>query len=143
MHTPEQGSVLAAVESRSQRWLALIVFVAGAVGFVLGVVLVDGDVGQPPAIDIAREVGLALPIEQQPAFDDGMITRPEVEDAIERLTACAEEQGVTGFAAALADEGTDFQMEYLGGSRSAVELCRLKHFEATYMVWSQQERLSN
>jgi hypothetical protein len=105
--------------------------------------MTDGDIGQPPAIDMAREVGLALPIEQQPAFADGVITKPEVEEAIERLTECAEAEGVTGFLAGLADEGTDFHMEYSSGNRDAVELCRLKHFQATYTVWSQQERLNN
>lgn len=123
--------------------MAFLVVLAGLVGFFLGVVLADGDVGQPPAIDMAREAGLALPIEQQPAFVDGVITRPEVEEAIERLTTCAEAAGVTGFVAAVSDEGTDFHMEHSGGNRNAVELCRLKHFQATYTVWSQQERLDN
>jgi hypothetical protein len=144
MNSPEKGSVLAEAESRSQRWwVALVVLVVGGVGFVLGLLLADSNAGQPPAIDIAREVGLALPIEQQSAFADGVITRPEVEDAIERLTACAEEGGVTGFVASLADEGTGFHLEHLGEMRNVVELCRLKHFEATYMVWAHQERVSN
>lgn len=144
MNSPEEGSVLAEVETRSKRWwLALIVLVAGGVGFMLGLLVADRNVGQPPAIDIAREVGLALPIEQQPAFADGVITRPEVESAIERLTACAEEGGVTGFVASLADDGTDFHLEHSGEMRNVVELCRLKHFEATYMVWTHQERVSN
>lgn len=136
--------ISAAVESRSQ-WLSLAVTALAAfgVGLLVGLALADGDVGQPPAIEMAREVGLALPIAQQPAFSDGVITRAEVEAAMERLTDCAESQGVTGFAADLADEGTDFHMEYSTGSQSAVELCRLQQFEATYTIWSQQERLNN
>jgi hypothetical protein len=144
--SPEQGSVQAEVRLRSQRpWrMALVALAAGGIGFLLGSVMPDGVVGQPPAIDMAREFGLALPIEQQPAFADGVVTRPEVEDAIGRLTACAQAEGVTGFLAALADEGTDFHMEYSSsGYGNAVELCQLKHFQATYTVWSQQELLNN
>jgi len=138
-HSDHQ-SILAA--SRRPLWLplALTALVAFGIGLLVGLSLADGDIGQPPAIEMARKVGLALPIAQQPAFADGVITRAEVEDAIERLTDCAGSQGVTGFAAALAAEGTDFHLEYLDGSRVAVELCRLEHFEATYTVWSQQER---
>lgn len=119
--------------------LAVTALVSSGVGLVVGMALADGDVGQPPAIEMAREIGLALPVAQQPAFADGVITLAEAEGALERLTDCAESQGVTGFAADLADEGTDFEMEYLGGG-NAVELCRSEHFEATYRVWSQQER---
>lgn len=121
--------------------LGLTALLAFSVGLLVGLSLADGDVGQSPAIEMAREVGLALPIAQQPAFADGVITRAEAEDALERLTGCVESQGVTGFAAALAGEGTDFSMEWRDGSMGgAVELCRLEHFEATYRVWSQQER---
>lgn len=127
--------------SRSQ-WLslALTALVAFGVGLLVGLSLAGRHVGQPPAIEMAREVGLALPIQQQPAFADGAISRAEIEGAIERLAGCVEARGVTGFTAALVDEGTGFHMESLGGSQIAVELCRLEHFEATYTVWSQQER---
>lgn len=140
----DDRSVSAAVPNRSQ-WLslALTALAALGVGFVVGLSLADGDVGQPPAIEMAREAGLALPIVQQPAFADGVITRAEVEAAIQRLSDCAESRGVTGFTTDLAGEGTDFQMEYLTGSQNTVELCRLQHFEATYTVWSRQEQSNN
>ncbi|HEX6300269.1 MAG TPA: hypothetical protein VF148_07380 [Acidimicrobiia bacterium] len=50
---------------------------------------------------------------------------------------------MTGFAADLADAGIDFHMEYPTVSQGAVEVFRLQQFEATYTVWSQQERSNN
>jgi hypothetical protein len=111
--------------------------VAFGLGAVVGGTRSD-DVGSPPAIDLAREVGLALPLDQQPAFSDGEITRAEVERAMERLTACVEAGDVSGFRIELAEDGS-FSSEWSSGDANTVEMCRLRHFEATYLVWQRQE----
>jgi len=124
-----------------RRWIAAL-GVTAVVAFGLGVV-VGGtrgdDVGSPPAIDLAREVGLALPLDQQPAFSDGEITRAEVERAMERLTACVEAGGVGGFRIELAEDG-NYSSEWSTSDANTVEMCRRQQFEATYLVWQRQER---
>ncbi len=123
-----------------RRWGAALI-VTALVSFGLGVVvggLPGGvDVGSPPAIDIARHHGWALPVDQQPAFADGEITRGEVESAIERLTACADAAGVVGFRMVLDEEG-NYNSEWLDDPRDAVGLCRRQQFDATYNVFRVQ-----
>lgn len=123
------------------RWWIVAGVVAAAVflglGFALGARFGDG-VGSSPAIDIARESGFALPLDQQPAFTDGEITREELEAAGERLTVCVESAGVTGWTLTLRDDG--FSSSYLSDDGWMVERCRIQHFNATQFVWQVQNR---
>ena len=121
--------------------VAAIVSVA-VIGFGLGIfaglALADDPVGQSPAIDLARDLGLALTVEQQPAFADGVITEDEVGEAGDRFEACVEAEEVAGFqfdfrgqdgwSTSYSDTG-DFQ---------AVEECKIRHLKASYNVWRLQ-----
>lgn len=110
------------------------------VAFTLGVVtatVTRNDVGRAPAIDVARDLGVALPVEQQPAFTDGKITTDEVKQATERLGSCAAAAGVTGFKIELT--GDSYTAEWsLDADTQTVEACQRRHFDATYQVWLAQ-----
>lgn len=117
-------------------WVGIVAF---GLGFVVGSSQ-GGDVGSPPAIDLAREVGLALPLDQQPAFADGEITRDEVEIALQRLIACADAENVGGFLAELNEDG-DYSFEWSSSDDGgAVQMCQLQQFDATFHIWQRQER---
>lgn len=108
--------------------------VSTAFGYAIGSTGGNGAEGRSPAIDVARDMGLALPLDQRPAFADGVITRDDVEEAIERLVDCVEAAGGIGFRAELGQDGS-LATELASGDWHAVESCRMKHFEATYRVW--------
>lgn len=119
-------------------WVVAVV-VALIVGFLAGAVLSDGAPGQPPAIEVARDMGMALPLAQHDAFADGVITRGEVEDAMERLRDCAEARDVGGYTEL--DEAGGVSSFFLSTDDTrAVESCRLQEFDATYRVWVFSER---
>lgn len=123
------------------RWWSVVVVVAAVALFGLGFAIGDrsgNGEGMAPAIDIARELGYALPLDQRPAFADGEITQEEVEAAGERLTTCVESEGVAGWHFTMDEEG--YSSSYQSNDDGwVVELCRIQHFRATYDVWRAQE----
>lgn len=126
--------------SPASRWvLALVVTVAVGIGIGYGMESRSGNGEQArgPAIELARELGLALPVEQRPAFADGVITTEEVEAAIDRFVACVEAAGGVGFRVHLGEDGS-LSTSLESGDFDEVNRCRIRHFEATYAVWWRQ-----
>ncbi len=122
--------------------VAAVVAVAAAcfgLGLLVGRDLAEDPVGRSPAIDIAMELGFALPVEQQPAFADGVITEDEVRQAADRFEACVETEQVAGFEFEF--RGRDgFGMSYNDhDDYDAVQACETRHFEASYNVWRWQD----
>lgn len=132
---------LDSLKESSQRFALVGFLLVGVViGFLIGRAIGAEVGGADPAMSIAREYGWALPEDQTPAFADGTITRAEVEQALDRLTKCVEQQGVSGFDAVLDSEGS-LSLEHSGSVESyrAFELCRIRQLDATYNVWRTQQ----
>ena len=93
---------------------------------------------QDPAISLARDIGVALPLAQYDAFADGVIEFAEVESAADRLRTCVSDGGVTIFTFTVGGGG--YQASHSGdeGDFRIIERCRVEHFHATYRVFQMQ-----
>ncbi len=93
------------------------------------------EVGTGPAIDVARRIGVAMPVAQQPAFADGEITIEEVKAAHQRFVDCVERTGpVAAFESSIDDQAmTDISYEPSGtpNGEELVRNCRIEHLHAT------------
>lgn len=83
---------------------------------------------------------MALPEEQEAAFFDGEITADEREEAADRFRQCVEDAGVTGFVLELSEDGHSFSV---GTFSTEVELCEVRHFAATNLVYIAQVRIGS
>lgn len=88
-----------------------------------------------PAIDAARNIGVAIPTAQLPAFSDGEITLDEVRVAHERFIDCVEEGGVgDGFSSSIDDSGS-FEVSWdeqpTPAESQLVGACQIDHLDAT------------
>ena len=111
-------------------------------GFVAGW-MSSADVGAPPAIGIARQLGVALPEPQIPAFADGIITPQEIIAAHDRFSTCVELAGFAeGFSSVLESDGSmriSIATPVDAATYRAVEQCRIEHVAATRDVFAWME----
>lgn len=102
------------------------------------------EIGAPPALEIAREIGVAIPQVQLSAFSDGQITFQEVTDAFDRFRRCVVNAGFpTGWSAVLQQDGSlTFSTESYGGDAlsRAIYGCRIEHVAATRSVYAASRR---
>ncbi len=126
--------------SRLNVWASAVLVAAGlCVSFAAGR-LSTPELGAPPALDLAREIGVAIPEVQLPAFSDGQITFQEVTDAVTRFRTCVVSAGhPTGWSATLEQDGsfTISVDDPDGDSLSrAMYTCRIEHLAATQSVYA-------
>lgn len=116
---------------------SVLLLVGGlATGFLAGRISAS-EVGGSPAIDVARELGVAIPEAQLPAFSDGIVTFSEVAEAYERFVACVGGQEAAGFSSSLDQDGS-LTMRIEGQDdvlQRLVLACQIEHLEATRQVY--------
>ncbi len=133
--------------SRRNVWVsAVLVAAALCLGFIAGRLSAPEE-GAPPAIDIAREIGVAIPEVQLSAFSDGQITFEEVTDAVARFRTCVVDAGFpTGWSVTLEQDGSvafsHDNPEGEGLSR-AMFTCRIEHLAATQSVYTASRGLAD
>ncbi len=125
-------------QTGSARWVWLIV--GGiAVGFIGGFLAGGASSFQPsdPALSIARDANFALPLEQHAAFRDGIIPGEELQQAAQDWTDCVVDAGVQDFYLKFTPDG--YETTHNSDGRD-VEVCKVRHFQATYYVYTVQNR---
>ena len=133
-------------EQRRPRWSLVALLLLGiSIGFVIGRMSAP-TTGASPAIDVAREIGVAIPTVQMSAFSDGEITLRETEQAYSRFIKCVGDQGASaGFSSTLERDGSltiSIQEASDDSLQRLVYRCRIEHLEATRQVYVSSRRLA-
>ncbi len=133
-------------EQRRSRWSLVALLLLGiSIGFLTGRLSVP-TTGASPAIDTAREIGVAIPEVQMPAFSDGEITLRETEQAYSRFVECVGDQGaLAGFFSTLEKDGSlTISIQEVGDDslQRLVYRCQIEHLEATRQVYVSSRRLA-
>jgi len=93
---------------------------------------------QEPALGMARDTGHAIPLEQYWAFEDGVITTEEVDQAGANFSACVQQAGGEGFVLTINENG--WEASSSGNEDfSTVATCQRLEFQAVYDVYRFQK----
>jgi hypothetical protein len=126
---------------RPDRLLLVLLIISG----VLLSACVDRDVQDVEANDafeIARSIGRAIPREQLPAFEDGLITFDELEAALRRFRSCVAAFGIDPALQQLSDDaGLTLRLPEERADRIGdFSSCETRHLSATHAVYIDQQR---